>query len=107
MKTAKKPKHLYKIISLNHWNQSQQEVTIHLTEHDKEFIHLAEEDQLEKILEKFWNGIPEFVILKLDTAKLSGQLILESNPGGKNKYYHLYNGVIPLHAVLESKIISK
>lgn len=27
------------------------------------------------------------------------------NPGGANKYYHLYNGYIPFESVLEAKIV--
>jgi uncharacterized protein (DUF952 family) len=59
---------------------------------------------LDKIIEKYWAGVSEYVVLKIETAKLSGKLVLEANPAGTNKYYHLYNGSIPSNAIVESKI---
>ena len=48
---------------------------------------------------------PRIIVLKIYTDKLTGRLIYESNSGGSSKYYHLYNGFIPLNAVFESKTI--
>ena len=36
---------------------------------------------------------------------LPGKLVLESNPGGKSRYYHLYQGAIPMEAITESKTV--
>jgi uncharacterized protein (DUF952 family) len=80
---------------------------VKLTEADQDFIHLAREDQLNRIVGKYWDEVPEYVVLKIDTKKLPGKLVLEANPGGENKYYHLYDGSIPLKAVVESEIIKK
>jgi uncharacterized protein (DUF952 family) len=99
----KVPKYLYKVISVENWKKSQGRDSVQLTEDDKDFIHLAREDQLDRIIEKYWNHVPEFMVLKIDTAKLPGKLIFEANPGGANKYYHLYEGSIPLKAVVESR----
>jgi uncharacterized protein (DUF952 family) len=80
---------------------------VNLTDADQDFIHLAREDQLDRITKKYWDKDPEYVLLKIDTKKLPGKLVFEANPGGENKYYHLYDGSIPLKAVVESKIIKK
>lgn len=93
--------HLYKILSKQNWLKSQEQGVVHLSEMDKEFIHLAMEDQLPRILDKFWKNEKEYVILKLDVSKLIGRLVLEANPGGETKYYHLYEGEIPLQAIVE------
>jgi len=66
---------------------------------DAHFIHLSTEDQLDKILEKYWKGVSEYIILKLKVAELQGKLVLEANPGGANKYYHLYGGGIPMSSI--------
>ena len=89
------PPFLYKIVAEEKWSDE----CLQLTEEDFPFIHLAEHDQLERILDKYWQKIP-CVILKLDTAKLPGRLVYEANPGGSNKYYHLYDGSIPHSAVV-------
>lgn len=99
------PKYLYKIISVEDWKRSQGVGSVKLSSADDEFIHLSKEDQLDRIIEKYWANVPEFIVLKIDTDKLPGRLVYETNPGGSNKYYHLYNGSIPLNSVFESKTI--
>jgi|SRR5579872_1775456 len=103
--TEKGPTYLYKVLSMDDWAKSCE--TVHLSSKDADFIHLSTEDQLDRIIEKYWAGASEYIVLKIETAKLSGNLILEANPGGTNKYYHLYNGSIPLTAIIESKVHKK
>jgi uncharacterized protein (DUF952 family) len=98
------PPYLYKIISVENWKASTGMKEVTLSSEDEAFIHLAEEDQLERIIDKYWNHVSEFVVLKVDTSKLPGKLVLEPNPGGTTQYYHLYHGSIPLNAIIESKI---
>lgn len=101
------PQYLYKVLSTKDWKKSQSMEVVKLTDADRDFIHLAREDQLDRIVEKYWDKVPEYVVLKIDTKKLPGKLGFEANPGGENKYYHLYGGSIPLKAVVESKTIKK
>jgi uncharacterized protein (DUF952 family) len=105
--TNETPAYLYKVLSIEDWTKSQNAKILSLPEMDSKFIHLSMENQLESILKKYWGDVPKYIILKLETSKLTGNLILEANPGGKNKYYHLYDGAIPLRAVIESKIIGE
>lgn len=101
------PQFLYKILSVENWQASQPKLTVQLSSDDEAFIHLATEDQLEKITAKYWSNASEYVILKIDTGRLPGRLVLEANPGGTNKYYHLYDGKIPLNAVVDFKVIKR
>lgn len=101
------PRYLYKILSVENWDKSRGKPEIALPSEDREFIHLAREDQLDRIIQKFWGGTPSFVVLKLETSRLKGKLVLESNPGGTTLFYHLYQGAIPRDAVVEFKVISK
>ncbi len=95
----KVPQYLYKVLSLDSWEKSQSQAAILLPKDDAKFIHLSKEDQLNRVTEKYWSHVPEYVILKLETAKLPGKLVYEANPGGTSKYYHLYSGSIPLKAI--------
>jgi uncharacterized protein (DUF952 family) len=101
----KTPTYLYKILSIDDWAKSQGCEHVCLPSGDAEFIHLAKEDQLSRIITKYWGHVPEYVVLKLKAAKLRGRLVLEANPGGTNKYYHLYEGEILFSAIVESKIV--
>lgn len=102
----KTPEYLYKIVSMEEWSLSEKQKTLSLSKMDKEFIHLSTQEQLDRILAKFWSNVSQYKILKLKTSALVGDLRFEANPGGKNKYYHLYNGSIPMRAVVESKLIN-
>jgi len=92
------PESLYKVVSVSEWEQSLREQRVVLSPMDKEFIHLASREQLEHVTDKFWKD-RRFVILRLKSNQLQGQLRLEVNPGGTNQYYHLYDGEIPYSAV--------
>ena len=92
---------LYKIISIEKWKESDGKDFIILDDMDKEFIHLSTEEQLPRILEKFWKN-KDYMVLKIDPRKLPGRLEFETNPGGSGqKYYHLYEGSLPKDAILE------
>ncbi len=101
------PQYLYKVLSVEDWKESQGMESVKLAAADHDFIHLSTEDQLNRIVEKYWGNVPEYVVLKIDTTKILGKLVFEANPGGNNKYYHLYNGSIPLSAVVKSNTIKR
>ena len=93
------PIYLYKVISITDWENSCKE--IRLSDMDAEFIHLSMEDQLDRILKKYWSNVDEYVLIKLESSKLPGELAFEANPNSTNKYYHLYHGSIPFSAIVE------
>lgn len=99
------PQYLYKIISLRNWQSTQRRKTVQLSAEDSSFIHFSTEEQLEKIIKKYWCDVPQFIVLKIDTHKVEGTWSFETNPGGTNKYYHLYDGCIPLSSILEARTV--
>lgn len=101
------PKFLFKVMSLEDWKQSEGQKNVKLSSMDHDFIHLAEEGQVNKVIEKFWSKEKAFVVIKLDTSKLTGRLVLETNPKGTTKYYHLYDGKIPLDSVVDVKKVKE
>ncbi|MBS0619842.1 MAG: DUF952 domain-containing protein [Verrucomicrobia bacterium] len=100
MQEVSTPPYLYKIVSTQQWEKSKELGYILPAPTDAECIHLATQDQLPHVLEKYWNE-QEYLILKVETKSLTGNLIYETNPGGQTKYYHLYQGMIPLDSVAE------
>lgn len=95
------PKHLYRIISSDEWQKSSTQKFLQTPLFDEDFIHLATKEQLPHIIQKFWDK-KTYIILTLDPNKLIGRLVYEANPGGTTLYYHLYEGKIPLDAVIEA-----
>ena len=98
------PEYLYRIVSNEQWQESLLQNQVANSAFDKDFIHLATKEQLARIAEKFWNN-KDHIILKLDSKKLTGRLVYEANPGGTTLYYHLYEGNVPLDAVVEVSIV--
>jgi len=101
-RTQQRPTYLYKVLSTSDWEKSCK--SVHLSSMDDEFIHFSTQEQLPRIVEKFWGNVSEYIVLKIETVQLPGNLVLEANPGGANKYYHLYNGSIPFSAIVEMKL---
>jgi uncharacterized protein (DUF952 family) len=101
------PQYLYKILSAEDWKKSQDLNSVILSSADADFIHFSKEDQVDRIVSKYWSQNSSYVILKVEAAKLPGKMIFEANPGGASKYYHLYDGSIPLNAIAEWKLFSR
>lgn len=102
-----KPTFLFKILTLESWEKSEREKILFLLPEDNQFIHLAKEEQLEKIIDKFFSDVKKIVVLKIDVSKMQGNLVFEINPGGSTKYYHLYDGLIPFDAIVEIRFLDK
>jgi len=92
---------IYKIFPSRNLDESQKLGYIKPLYNDTQFIHLATYDQIDKIVAKYWADELNLLIAKIDPVKITGELVYETNPGGTNKYYHLYNGKIPLDAIME------
>lgn len=107
VKKSQIPEYLYKVVSLEDWKKSQSQIFVVLSKDDTVFVHLAQKNQLDSIIEKFWSHASGYVVLEVSTSQLLGRLVYEANPGGTNKYYHLYEGSIPLNSVLEAKEVRK
>ena len=99
------PQYLYKVLSVENWEASQNTDSLKLSMDDNAFIHFSRDDQLERITSKYWSKAFQYIVLKVDTAKLPGKMVFESNPGSTTKYYHLYEGSIPREAVAESTTV--
>jgi uncharacterized protein (DUF952 family) len=93
---------IYKILSENDWLESQQLKFVKPLALDDKFIHLCTHEQIELIVSKFWSNREDVIVLEIDPSLVLGDLVFETNPHGSTKYYHLYNGSIPLNAVVNS-----
>lgn len=103
--TAVSSTYVYKIMTLSDWQESQKLGFLKPSALDlkSNFMHLSEEQQVKGTIDKFMKGEANIIVLKLDTSKFIGRLVKEKNPGGNTEYFHLYDGKIPLEAVVESK----
>ncbi|MDN3507315.1 MAG: DUF952 domain-containing protein [Simkaniaceae bacterium] len=103
MSIEQAPERLYKIVSEENWKASEGHDELVLSEMDREFIHLAkDEEQVKKVAGKFWKDM-SYWLLTVDPSKFQeGRLVFEANHQGGDKYYHLHEGSIPMSAITES-----
>lgn len=95
------PQYLYLILSEEDWKQSQQLNKLVLSKEHEQFIHLAQKEQIQRVVDKFFKESNP-IVLTIDVKKMSGRLVYEVNPGGANKYFHLYKGSIPFEAIVKA-----
>lgn len=69
------------------------------------FIHCSYDEQLDGVLERYYSGVPEVVVLKIEIEKLTSKLVSEPSTGGEI-YPHIY-GPINLDAVVETRVMKK
>ena len=99
------PTYLYKILTSASWEAGRESDRLALGPDDEAFIHLAQAHQVERIANKFFSEHTEVVVVQLRTDQLVGRLVKESNPGGTVKYYHLYDGFLPMKAVESHRLL--
>jgi uncharacterized protein (DUF952 family) len=64
------------------------------------FIHCAEPHQVAGVRERFFAGVPDLVLLEVDTDLLTSPWRVEEVPGTGEHYPHVY-GPIDLAAVVD------
>ncbi len=95
------PKHLYKIVSMDQWEQSKNKNNLILSDMDKDFIHFSTNaDQVNYVVNKYWKNKP-YILLTIDTQKTPGAYKLEWNSKKTDQFWHLYNGGLPHSAIVE------
>ncbi|MCW3119843.1 MAG: hypothetical protein JWM28_3925 [Chitinophagaceae bacterium] len=64
------------------------------------FIHCSEEQQVEGVLERYFNGKTDLVKLVIDTGKLTSHYVMEWSPSTRDTFPHIY-GPINVDAVIK------
>ncbi len=91
---------LFKILTLDDWDKSCQSDRLCTPASDTAFVHFSTEKQYPAITAKKFTSVPH-VVLRIDATRLVGKLELEWDKKHTDQYYHLYNGYIPLEAVID------
>ena len=66
---------------------------------DEGYIHCSTEAQVEGVLERFYSGVPDLVLLHIDEGLLSAPLVYEQLGDAPEPFPHVY-GPINLDAVV-------
>jgi glutathione S-transferase len=63
------------------------------------FIHCALQEQVHRVANSFFRGVPHLVLLRIATDRLKAQLRFEGRQGGNELFPHVY-GPLNLDAVV-------
>ncbi len=94
---------IYHITSDQEWNlaQSKGEYEPHQFA-DEGFIHCSYSHQLKTVINRFFLGQKNLVVLEIDSALLQCAVIEENLEGGAELYPHIY-GKLPLNAIVSCR----
>ncbi len=56
------------------------------------FIHCSYADQLDGVINRYYSGVPEIVVLSIDANKLTSPLVSEPSTNGE-PYPHIYGSI--------------
>lgn len=68
------------------------------------FIHLSQQHQVKGVLERYYQGVEDLVLLSIDESQLVSKLKYEFSPSVNEEFPHLY-GPINLDAVVSVRQI--
>jgi uncharacterized protein (DUF952 family) len=90
---------IYHITTQTQWDASKdtEQYTVPSLQ-EEGFIHCSDEGQVKEIIERFYAGAKDVIVLSIDTDKLTSQLIFEWSPSVQQTFPHIY-GPINTHAV--------
>lgn len=90
---------LYHITSREEWSQTHSEYLP--ANFDKEgFIHCSYREQIVGSANKFFHGRHDLVLLQIDRAKITSNIVDENLEGGEIMFPHIY-GPLPVNAVVQ------
>ena len=70
----------------------------------EKFIHCSRKDQLAGVLERFFAGINDLLIVEIDESKLTSLLLYEAVPDSEETFPHIFG---PINREAIGKVVSK
>ena len=96
---------IYHITSAEEWNLAQSKGEYEPRQFaDEGFIHCSYLHQLEAVVNRFFQGQKDLVILEINSAALKCDVIEENLEGGAELYPHIY-GKLSLDAIINCRPI--
>ena len=66
---------------------------------DVGFIHLCTDTQVAGVLDRFYRGVDDLVLLHVDETRVGSPIVFEDVPGGDEPFPHLYGALDPAAVV--------
>ena len=98
---------IYHITTAAEWAQAQRDgqytkSTLDRTLAEEGFIHASQAAQVARVANAFYQGVPDLVLLTIDTERVGSPIRYELVPGQDLPYPHIY-GPLNIDAVVEAR----
>jgi uncharacterized protein (DUF952 family) len=98
---------IYHITTAADWAQAQRDgqyvkSTLDRTLAEEGFIHASQPEQVALVANAFYQGVPDLVLLTIDTERVSSPIRYEQVPSQDLPYPHIY-GPLNLDAVIDTR----
>jgi len=91
---------VYHLCTLQSWNsQKLNDIYVHDSLESEGFIHCSFENQVEGVLDRYFEGVTEILQFTIDTELLSSDFVIEASTGDED-FPHIY-GVIDKVAIVD------
>ena len=96
---------IYHVADRAHWLDAQATGEYRRSTRDQAFdevgfMHCANADQVAGVLERYYRGVDDLLLLTIDAERVAHALRDESTGGGTERFPHLYEA-LPIEAVIE------
>lgn len=92
---------IHHLASLEDWEQRTSDHYVPAGFAAEGFIHLCTRDQLAGVVDRYYTGRDDLILLTVDDSRLGADLVWEDLPGSGEDFPHVY-GRLPLSAVVSS-----
>lgn len=98
---------IYHIAQAGDWERARREgqytvSTRGVTLAEQGFIHASTAGQVAPVANMFYRGVPDLVLLVIDTDRVAAEIRYEAVPGADAPFPHIY-GPLNLDAVIETR----
>ncbi|WP_428654618.1 DUF952 domain-containing protein [Runella sp.] len=98
---------IYHIVAPDYWAQFEYAPAYKSETLDVEtFIHCSTQSQIAGVLERYYGGVTDLLLIHIDESKLTSPLIYEPSPHSTETFPHVY-GPINSEAIVEISWIKK
>lgn len=92
---------IYHVVNKPNWEKAlQQGFYEHPSLAIEGFIHTSKKEQVQGVMERYYSGQTDLLLLHIDEDKLTAPLVYELAPSVKQEFPHIY-GRLNLDAVVE------
>jgi uncharacterized protein (DUF952 family) len=74
---------------------------------DVGFIHLCTAEQVAGVLERFYRGVDDLVMLHIDEQRVRAPIVFEDVPGADEPFPHLYGPLEPSAVVRATPVAAR